>query len=68
MQNDHENDFVKTYIRIERFSQPNPNKPEKPDNATVHRRDAEDAKVRWIFLSVDPLESEADMKGRKEKI
>jgi hypothetical protein len=35
---------------------------------TVHRRDAENAKGRWIFLSVDPLESEADMKGRKEKI
>jgi hypothetical protein len=34
----------------------------------VHRRDAENAKGRWIFLSVDPLESEADMKGRKEKI
>jgi hypothetical protein len=35
---------------------------------TAHRRDAENAKERWIFLSVDPLESEADMKGRKEKI
>jgi hypothetical protein len=34
----------------------------------VHRRDAENAKGRWIFLSVDPLESEDDMKGRKEKI
>jgi hypothetical protein len=34
---------------------------------TVHRRDAENAKGRRIFLSVDPLESEADMKDRKEK-
>ncbi len=34
----------------------------------VHRRDAENAKGRWIFLSVDTLESEADMKSRKEKI
>jgi hypothetical protein len=34
----------------------------------VHRRDAENAKERWIFLFVHPLESEADMKGKKEKI
>jgi hypothetical protein len=33
----------------------------------VHRRDAENAKGRWIFLSVDPLESEADMKRQKGK-
>ncbi len=65
MQNYHGNAFVKTYIRIAGFSQPNP---DKPNNVTVHRRDAENAKGRWIFLSVDPLESEADMKGRKEKI
>jgi hypothetical protein len=32
-----------------------------------HRRDAENAKGRWIFLSVDLIESEADMKGRGEK-
>jgi hypothetical protein len=31
-------------------------------------QDAENAKGRWIFLSVDPLESEADMKVRKKKI
>jgi hypothetical protein len=34
----------------------------------VHRRGADNAKGIWIFLSVDPIESEADMKGRKEKI
>jgi hypothetical protein len=34
----------------------------------VHRRGAENAKGRWVFLSVDPIESEADMKGTKEKM
>jgi hypothetical protein len=34
----------------------------------VHRRVAEDAKTKNIFLSADPLESEADMKGRKKKL
>jgi len=33
----------------------------------INRRDAENAKERWIFLSVDRLESEGEMKGRKEK-
>jgi hypothetical protein len=31
----------------------------------VHRRVAEDAKAKKIFLSADPLESEADMKAEK---
>jgi hypothetical protein len=31
----------------------------------VHRRDAENAKGRWIFHSVDPLESEADQQNGK---
>ena len=31
----------------------------------AHRKVAEDAKGRWILLSVDWLEGEADMKGRK---
>ena len=34
----------------------------------VHRRVAEDAKAKIIFLYADPLESEADMKVRKEKL
>ena len=32
----------------------------------VHRRDAEDAKIKNIFLSADPIESEADKKGKKK--
>jgi len=32
----------------------------------AHRRDAENAKGRWIFLSVDPLESEADQQKGKD--
>jgi hypothetical protein len=31
----------------------------------VHRRAAEDAKIKNIFLSADPIESEADMKAEK---
>jgi len=34
----------------------------------VYRRDAKNAKGRWTLLSTDSIESEADMKGRKEKI
>jgi len=34
----------------------------------VHRKVAEDAKTMNIFLSADPLESETDIKGRKDKI
>jgi hypothetical protein len=34
----------------------------------VHRRVAEDAKTKNIFLSADPLESEADMRGRKKRL
>ena len=35
---------------------------------TVHRKVAEDAMTVNIFLSADPLESEADMKGKKKKL
>ena len=31
-------------------------------------QDAKNAKGRWIFLSADSIESEADIKSRKEKI
>jgi hypothetical protein len=34
----------------------------------VHRRVAEDAKAKNIFLSADPLESGADRKDRKKKL
>jgi hypothetical protein len=34
----------------------------------VHRRVAEDAKIKNIFLSAAPLEIEADKKGRKKKL
>jgi hypothetical protein len=33
----------------------------------VHRRAAEDAKIKNIFLSADPLESAADMKAERKK-
>jgi hypothetical protein len=40
----------------------------KTNNVIFHRREAENAKGRWIFLSGDSLESDPDMQGRKEKI
>jgi len=40
----------------------------KTNNVIVHRRETENTKGRWIFLSGDSLESDPDMKGRKEKI
>ena len=43
--------------------------PDKPETnyVIVHRRDAEDAKAKNIFLSADLLKSATDMKGRKKK-
>ena len=45
----------------------NPDKPET-NYVIVHRRDAEDAKAKNIFLSADLLKSATDMKGRKKKL
>ena len=49
------------------FWYPSPDKPEMPNYVIIHRRVAEDAKAKNIFLSADPIESEADRKDRKKK-
>ena len=50
------------------FWYPSPDKSELANHIIVHRGVAKNAKAKNIFLSADPIESEADMKGRKEKI
>jgi hypothetical protein len=49
------------------FWYPNPDGPEITNYVIVHRRGAEDAKGKNIFLSADLPKSATDMKGRKKK-